>query len=561
MLRSLHITNLAVVEEVALEFGAGLTAITGETGAGKSVLIGALELALGGRANADSVRAGQSVAVIEATFDPPLPREAARVIRGELGLDWDEGKPLTIRREVSAQGRSRCFVADQMVGVGDLARLGDELIDLHGQHEHQSLFRLAAQRAALDAFGGHGKLLEVYRERHERWSALQRRRDELEARARDFERQLDFLNHQIGELEEAAPREGELAGLEGEEARLANAETLATAAREAYAALYEGDGEDGPSAAGLIAAARRALARIVRLDATQEGLEDKAGEIEALIEDLASAVRDYGERCEADPARLESVIGRSEVLRRMLRKHGQETEAGLAARLAELQAERDGIEREQVERGGIDAELAAAEREMKVAGEALSKARAGAAGKFSKDVSKTLTRVGMEKAAFEVQVRPLGECGAEGCDHVEFLLAPNVGEGKKALRETASGGELSRTMLAIKTALAARDGVPTLVFDEVDAGISGETAAQVGGLMEELGAAYQVVCITHHAAIAARAERHISVSKRAEGGRTRTSAEPLGREARLEELARMMGGDGQSAAGKKLAAQLMKAGR
>lgn len=561
MLRSLHINNLAVVEEATLEFGAGLTAITGETGAGKSVLIGALELALGGRGSADSVRAGQKLAVIEAVLDPPLPAEAVRVIHGELGLEWNEREPLVIRREVSAQGRSRCFVAEQMVGVGDLARLGDELIDLHGQHEHQSLFRVAAQRAALDAYGGHEARLQEYRGCYERTRELRKRHMELEARARDFEQQMDFLNHQIGELEEVSPEAGELEGLEAEEARLANAEALSTAAREALALLYEGDGDDGPSAVALLGAAKRALGRIARMDASQEGLEEKAGEIEVLIEDLAAAVRDYGESCEADPARLEEVIGRSEILRRLMRKHGQEDESGLVERLAELRAERDALETEQVERGNIDAELAKAEKATQDAAAALTKARSAAAGKFSKEVSQTLARVGMGKAAFDTALDRLPECGPAGCDHVEFLLAPNVGEGKKPLKEIASGGELSRTMLAIKTVLAARDGVATLVFDEVDAGISGETAAQVGRLMEELGGAYQVICITHHAAIAARAGRHISVSKTSEGGRTRTSAETLGKEARLEELARMMGGDGSSAAGKKLAAQLMKAGQ
>lgn len=561
MLRSLHISNLAVVESAEMEFGPGLTAITGETGAGKSVLIGALELALGGRGSSDSVRAGEKLAVVEARFDPPLPREAVRVIREELGLDWNESDALGIRREVSAQGRSRCFVADQMVGVGDLARLGDELIDLHGQHEHQSLFRLGAQRAALDAYGDHSKLLGDYRGHYERWGELRRRREDLEIRAAEFERQLDFLNHQIGELEEAAPREGELAELEAEEARLANAEALATAAQEVYALLYEGDGGDGPSAAGLVSAAKRALARIARLDASQEALEERAAEIEVLLDDLAATVRDYGERCEADPSRLEHVIARSELLRKLLRKHGQANEAGLEARFVELQAERDALRKEEIERGGIDAELAAAEAAMKTAAEALSNARAAAAGRFSKQVSQMLARVGMEKSAFETVVRSLAEFGADGRDHVEFLLAPNVGEGKKPLKDTASGGELSRTMLSIKTVLAAKDGVPTLVFDEVDAGISGETAAQVGTLMEELAGVYQVVCITHHAAIAARAGLHLSVSKSAEGGRTRTRVERLTREARLEELSRMMGGDGRSEAGKKLAAQLMKTGR
>ena len=561
MLTSLEIENLAIIESAGIELAPGLNAITGETGAGKSILVGALELTLGARATADVVRKGQRIATVEAVFDPPFPAGVGKLLGDELELEWSPKEPLTLRREVSVQGRSRSFIGGQLVNVADLRRLGELLVDLHGQHEHQSLLRLAAQRTALDAFAECEELLANYRQRYEKFTALRRRQAELVEQAQDFEKRLDFLTYQIEEIEEVDPQPGELAELAAEEARLAHAETLAASADRAYSLLYEGVGDEATSALSALREAARALEQIAEFDPGMKELPKRCAEVEALAEDLAFTLRDYAQRCEANPARLEEVIARIESIRRLLRKHALEDDSGLPGILSGLTSEREKMNLDESERGEIDEKLAAARKDVGRWAARLSKARREAAGRLGKTVSRTLGRIGMEKAKFEATVEPIEEPTRDGADRVEFLLAANVGEGKKSLRETVSGGELSRTMLAIKTALAKRDAIPTLIFDEIDAGISGETAARVGALMEELGRSHQVVCITHHASIAARAGHHLSVRKAVRGGRTTMSALDLGRDDRVEELARMMGGDGESAAGKRLARQLLGAGK
>ncbi len=567
MLRRLHIENFAIVERAELRLEDGLNAITGETGAGKSILVGALELALGGRGSSEVIRAGAAVAMIEAEFEPPFRSEVRDLVSEQLGLEWSEGDALTIRREISAKGRSRCFIAGQLVNVGDLASLGALLVDLHGQHEHQSLFHLAAQRASLDASGGYETLLGAYRTAHAEFGRLDRRREELAEAARDFESRLDYLNYQIAELEEIDPKAGELSELEAEEARLANAEALAEAAARAHALLYEGVGEDSASVLSALGEARRALERIAAMDADAAGMTEKCAELEALAEDLAFAARDYGDRCEANPARLEEIIARTEAIRRLARKHaapgdlealGEEPEEGLRRTLTELTAERERMERDDTERREIDANLAEAQAELTKAAATLTTARQGAAEKLARAVRKTLARVAMEKAKFEIAIEPAAGFGADGADRVEFRLAANPGEGTKPLREVASGGELSRTMLAIKAALARRDAIPTLVFDEIDAGISGETSARVGEVMAKLAQSHQIVTITHHAAIAARAGHHISVRKETRRGRTQMTPVALDADARLEELSVLMGGDSAGQAGRDLARQLLE---
>ncbi len=558
MLSKLRVENFALVESVEVAFDAGFNALTGETGSGKSLLIGALEAVFGARIGADAVREGSKVAVIEATIESPFPIGLKELVTDELGLEWDGAEPLTLRREIGSQGRSRCMIAGQLVNVGDLKLAGELLADLHGQHEHQSLFHASAQRAALDAFADHDALLAKYRAKFEAMQSLKKRRDELATEAADFEKRMDFLSFQIGELESANPRGDELDELAAEERRLAHAETLARAANEAYSALYEGERDDSKTVVALLGEISRALMQIAKHDPTREGWVTRLTEIETLTQDLAAELRDYAATCEADPKRLDAVVERSELLRRLIRKHGVNAETELPAFLAGLREERDRMEHDDRERGEIGTKLEKAQADAREAAAKLSKSRATAAKKLSAEVTATLAQVAMEKAEFKIALNPLAELSADGADAVEFLLAANVGEGTHPLRETASGGELSRAMLAIKTALAARDGVPTLVFDEIDAGISGQTAARVGKLMESLARARQVICITHHASIAARAGRHLSVSKSEKDGRTRVTVATLDSESRLGELAGLMGGDSQNAAGRKLAKQLME---
>ncbi len=555
MLKRLAIQNLATIERIEIDFAAGLNALTGETGAGKSILVEGLELALGDRASVESIRAGEKMAVVEAIFAPPLPRSTL-VLARELGLEIENGEPIELRRELAASGRSRCFVNDQLVGVADLKSLGEALVDFHGQHEHQSLFRPDAARIALDDWAGHEELLSNYRAAWDDERHLRRRCVELEDAARDFEKRADWLDFQLEELDKLAPRAGEMAELEQEEKRLAHAEALGRAAGEAYALLYEGADEQA-SALAQIREVRRRVAELAEIETEFAAALAALGDHEGGLEDLAYALRDYRDRIEADPQRLNDVIARLESIRRLARKHGG-GEAELLAAWQTLRAEREQMTRDDAERRQIEAECERAEKKLRKAGEALTAARAAAADRFGRAVESALKQLNMEKARLAVTLEPLGEAGADGADRVEFLLAANPGLPPAPLRRIGSGGEISRVMLAIKSAMAGRDTIPTLVFDEIDAGVSGEAARRVAALLEKLAATHQILCITHLAPIAARAATHVSVRKSIRGKATFTETVPLGGDDRVEELARMMGGDGSARSARDLAKQLMK---
>jgi DNA repair protein RecN (Recombination protein N) len=552
----LSIQNLATIEQLTVAFGPGLQALTGETGAGKSILVEGLGLALGQRASAESIRQGASLAVAEATFLPPFPPALKALIADELGLEFDPDAPLELRREIAASGKNRCLANGQLLGVADLARLGDLMADFHGQHEHQSLLRKGAAREALDAFAAHDGLLEARRAAWEDCTRLRRRREALEAAAHDFDRRADYLNFQLDELDKLAPRLGELAELEQEEHRLARSEEVTQAAAEAYGLLYEGLDDERPALLATLSEARRRLAVLAEVLPEFAGAPDRLDEQKAALEDLAFALRDFAQATPADPERLGAVIERSEALRHLARKHGGSEETLQEAWQA-MRAERDRMSLDQEERLQIDRQLERAEAGLSDADERLSASRRRAAGRFAKSVAGLLDKLGMEKARFEVAIEPLTEPASHGADEIDFLLAANPGLPPAPLRKIGSGGELSRVMLALKSTLAARDHVPTLVFDEIDAGVSGQTAARVGRMLEQLGQSHQILCITHHAPIAARAASQASVRKRAVAGTTYTEVVALEGEGRLEELARMMGGDGQLASARELARALM----
>ncbi|MEN6626464.1 MAG: DNA repair protein RecN [Candidatus Sumerlaeia bacterium] len=555
MLKRLAIQNLATIERIEIDFAAGLNALTGETGAGKSILIEGLELALGDRASAESIRAGEKMAVVEAIFAPPLPKATLALAR-EIGLEIESGEPIEIRRELAASGRNRCFINDQMVAVADLKTIGEALVDFHGQHEHQSLFRPDAARVALDDWAGHEKLLSTYREAYDDERRLQKRRAELEEAARDFDKRVEWLDFQLEELEKISPRLGEIAALEQEERRLAHAEALGRAAGEAYALLYEGADEQA-SALAQLREVRRRVAELAEIETEFAEALARLGDHESGLEDIAYALRDYREKIEADPERLNEVIGRLESIRRLARKHGGD-ETQLLAAWDKLKAEREQMTRDDADRRAIDADLQKAAKKLEQAAGALTAARAAAAERFGKAVESALRQLNMEKARLAVTLEPLPEPAADGADRIEFLLAANPGLPPAPLRKIGSGGEISRVMLAIKSAMAGRDAIPTMVFDEIDAGVSGEAARRVAALLERLADSRQILCITHLAPIAARAASHVSVRKSVRGKATYTEAEPLTNNDRVEELARMMGGDGNAKSARELARQLMK---
>jgi len=548
MLSKLFIRNLATIENMEVSFEKGLNALTGETGAGKSIVVGGLELALGERPGSNVIRSGTNLALAEAHFLPPFPPRVKTILTKELELEYGSGESLVLRRELSRKGKNRCFINDQMVAAGELKRVGELLVDFHGQHEHQSLFHTPAHLAALDAFGGHRDLIDRYSRSYNEVQSLRRRKRELDDAARDFEKRLDYLNYQIEEIENLDPKPGEIAELEQEEKRLAHAETLARAAADAYALLYEGDeGKDRMPVIQLIDQVSRLVDEIAEVEPGFTEPASSLGETRVSLQELAFSLRDYSERTNADPGRLDELIARLESLRHLTRKHGG-TEESLFAALEEMKKDRAKMTRDDAERREIDGKLDRKEKGLEGKAAELSRKRKKAEERFSKKIMSLLEGMAMKKARFTVSMSSLDRPGPEGMDRVEFLLAANPGLPAAPLRKVASGGELSRVMLAIKSMLADRDAIPTMIFDEIDAGISGETCGRVGRVMEKLAASHQLICITHHAPIAARAGTHVSVRKTTRRGRTFTELVPLAGKTRLEELARMLGGKDTAAA-------------
>jgi len=555
MLKTLTLQNLAIIESLVIRFSPGFNVMTGETGAGKSIIVGGLELALGERSSSDIIRAGADFASSEACFDPPLPQGIESLLV-KLELEYSSKDPLVLRREISRSGKSRCFLNEQMIGVGDLKLLGEFLVDIHGQHEHQSLLHAASHRIALDAYAAHDKLLTDYRKAWAEVSDLRRRKKELEQKASDFEKHLDYLNFQIEEIEKLKTQPGEMAALELEEKRLAHAESLSKTAREAFSLLYGEESENQKPLLSQLGDTTRNISDIAEVEPEFAKFISSLGEIRINLEELAFSLRDYADHIQADPRRLDEVISRLESLRRLARKHGG-SEESLFTALNAMRAERDQMTLDDEERGKIGKKLSAQEGKLKNLGERLRQGRTKAADRLKKKILSILHDLAMEKARFDILLEPLEEPCPDGLDRVEFLLAANPGLPSAPLRKVASGGEMSRVMLAIKSVLAERDAIPALVFDEIDLGISGEVCRRVGSVMEKLSQTHQIICITHQPAIAARAESHVSVRKTMRGGKTYTEIVSLEGEERVEELARMMGGRDTSAA-LDLARQLMK---
>jgi DNA repair protein RecN (Recombination protein N) len=536
MLRFLRISRLAVIDSVEVEFDAGFNVLTGETGAGKSILVEAVGLLLGGRASGDLVRTGEESASIEAIF--------------ESGAE-----ELLIRREITAQGRSRAFVNGALATAGALKDLSTRLIELHGQHEHQTLLDPATHLTVLDTFGGLDPLLAPAGAAYDAWRAVETELARVRAAARDRDARLDLITFQLGELDKAAPKPGEDEELAALRQVLASAERVERLCTEGYASLYE---RDDAILAGLGNVWRR-VAELAALDPQfQPYLEARDG-IKSQLEDLAQFLRRYAEGIEASPARLQQIEERLALLERLKRKHGPA--------LADVIARRDALRREfsDLERG--DERIEELERERTTsraaylaAADALSQARRKAAGAFARQLVQMLGELAMERTRFEVRfgAAPLPEVAwsARGTDAAEFFVSPNPGEELRPLARIVSGGELSRVMLAIKTLTATKrfgfsdatdrppsTGAPGLIFDEVDAGIGGRVADVVGRELRTLGSAFQVLCITHLPQIAAYADTHFQIEKTVERGRTHTTVRRLGADGRVGELSRMLGGE------------------
>ncbi|MFZ5723813.1 MAG: DNA repair protein RecN [Pseudomonadota bacterium] len=537
MLSALSISHYAIVDALELEFAGGLTVVTGETGAGKSIMIDALALALGDRADAGAVRPGAERADIVATFDVSR-LAAAREWLAERELDSGDAADCILRRTVGSDGRSRAFINGKPSTLGDLKALGELLIDIHGQHEHQSLLRRDTHRQSLDEYAGLGPqakaVAAAFREYRERRDAL----TALEQAVSDRDARRDLLKFQVEELDRLALKAGEPEALEAEHKRLANIDSLRAATEQAFALVYEH--EDG-AARDRLERARYAL----------EGMEDgelaKASELLASaiihVEEAADALRRYNDRLEADPERLQEIDSRLSSCFQLARKH-RCTANELPALHEKLKADLDALENHDTHRAALERDVDSRRTAFLDLARKLGDARRKAARKLEKDVGEQLALLGMPGGRFQVAFTALGdsEANAAGVDGIEFVVSLNAGQPPKPLAKVASGGELSRISLAIQVICAEKSTIPTLIFDEVDVGIGGATAEVVGKLLRRLGDRGQVLCVTHLAQVAACGHQHLRVEKRSDGKSTASAVVALQKKERVQEIARMAGG-------------------
>ncbi len=550
MISELRVRDLATIADVALELGPGLNVLSGETGAGKSMLVDALVLLLGGRADSGSVRTGTSRAVVEGAFDVEGAASASAL--EILGVELDEGR-LIIRREVSSEGRSRAWINGGPVTITTLATVGALLVDLHGQHEAQSLLAPEAQRDLLDAFadadGDRAAVQEAFANRAAlagQEAALVRRRDEARKRA-------DYLRHVVGEIERAKPREGESERLEQELRKLSQATALSGHAERVVEATGSSDG----GAQDALAAADRAITAIERIDPSVTSWRELLDGAWTSLQELSRLASSYAADVQDDPARLAELERRRDVLFTLFQKYGG-TEAQVLAAAAEAAAELDLLDTAELDLKSLAARRAAADAALTAAASKLTERRTGAADRLARAVTRWLPRLGMPGAQMRVLRTPHETPHATGAEQVTFAVRLNAGMEERPLARVASGGELARIMLALKTVLARHDRIPTLVFDEVDQGIGGEIGSQVGEALAEVATRHQVLVITHLPQVAARATRHLAVSKAPRRGvATRAVALLLG-EDRVLELARMLG-DAESETARKHARAMLAA--
>ena len=549
MLTQLRISNFAIIEALELDLGPGFTVLTGETGAGKSIIIDAVELLLGGRADAAMLRKGADLALIEGVFEV----ESGDLTEVNTMLEEqqlvDDPKIIVLAREIRREGRNLCRINGRVVSLALLRSVGEWLVDVHGQSEHLSLLRVSEHLSLLDRFA-HSHLDE-YSEAYRRISAVRIERDELENAEREFARREDLLRYQIDEIEASRLTVGEVPVLEAERDRLANAEKLAGLALNARGAL-EDTGGDGISAEQKLTEATAALMSLAEIDPAMTGTSQSAQGLTEEIAQLATELRTYLEQVQPDPMRLDEVEARLGLIHDLQRKYGDDVEAILqyAAKASE---ELESITHAEERLEALKAEEAELLIHLAALGGVLSQSRHIAAEELSVGIVDHLAELSMEGAQFAVDIEwkddPNGVLidgeqiafGPHGLDQVEFLVAPNPGEGLKPLVKVASGGETSRLMLGLKSVLASADRRSTLIFDEIDQGIGGRIGTVVGSKLKDLAQSHQVLCVTHLPQLAAHADRHYQVEKQVVHGRTLARVSPLEREARLSELAEMLG--------------------
>jgi DNA repair protein RecN (Recombination protein N) len=548
MLERLTIKNYALIEGLDLEFSGGLNVFTGETGAGKSIIIEALGLALGARVSAEVVRKGAAKATVDAVFSDV---HAA-------GLIEEGNNELILTREVDGSGKSRAFFNGRPVAAGVLADAGRVLVDIHGQYEHQTLLSAQNQLRIVDAYGG---LSELREEAARGYAEVKNTAQELEAArlSGDERRRLEELYaFQVKEIEDAALKPGEDEELDKKLPQVKNAEKLARLTAETRSLLSSGDGS-GEGAIEFLGRAQKELAEIERLSS---GGFARSGEIESVLgalKDLKNDLSSWGESLQADPQELERLIARKDLILKLKKKYGGDV-AGILAYKEKSKTELEKLRHGEESIAVLEKKFAAARSRLENACAGLSAKRKNVVLKLQKSAEKELKELGMPKARFEICIEG-AEPGPAGADKAEFVFSPNVGEDLKPLKEIASGGEMSRTMLALKTALGESSDVPIMVFDEIDSGVSGPMGSVVGRKLAELSRRRQVFCITHLPQIASFADSHFKVEKFERVSRTYVSVQSLGEEARAEEVARMLSGGKVTPSARAHAADLLKSAK
>jgi DNA repair protein RecN (Recombination protein N) len=552
VLTELRIRNFAIIDAVTLPLERGLNVLSGETGAGKSIIVGALGLLLGERGSADLVRPGAERATVEGVFELEG-REDLVALVDERGIEAEEGT-VVLKREIAASGRGRAWINGTPVTATVLADVGRALVNLHGQHEAQTLLDDSSQRHILDAYAGAAPVVAEVGAIHAELASIRRSIDEIARRRAAAEKRADYLRHVAGEIEEAKLVPGEDVALEDEARILENADELRTLAESV--STFLSDDEDG--ALARLAGAHRALGQITRIDANATRLQELYDTGFYALEELARAADEYAGSVELDPERLAEVRARRDLIFRLSKKYGG-TLADVITTGQDARAELDLLDSADFDVAQLRKQADDAAERLAATADRLTQLRTRAAASISDAVSAVLPDLGMEGGRFTVVLVPRDEIGSDGAEDVEFRVALNVGYEPRPLARVASGGELSRVMLALKTVLASVDNVPTLVFDEVDAGIGGRVGLQVGDTMRRVAEEHQVFAISHLPQIAARAHHHIVVAKGAKGGVTTADITVLTPSARVAEIARMLGGDPESDVSRAHARELLDA--
>jgi DNA repair protein RecN (Recombination protein N) len=552
MLLELRVRDLATIADATLEFGEGLNVLSGETGAGKSMLVDALALLLGERADSQLVRPGSNRTIIEGVFEVSRPSIREQV--EELGLDFEDRR-LIVRREIQAGGRSRAWVNGSPTTAQVLSQVGALLVDLHGQHETQSLLRAEAQRDILDAFGHAEVERKVVRQAYDALAELTRAELDLSAKRDEVRRRADYLRHVVKEIDEARIKAGEEEQLQQEARRLGHAgQRLEHAERVAEAI----DGEQGNALAAL-ASADRALTQLEKIDPDVTVWREMLDSAYTNLSELARAAMDYASRIQEDPSRLNEIERRRDLLSRLSQKYGPGLESVLATREQAAQ-ELDLLDTADLDLKTIAAKRVGATGALTAAAQALTQKREEAAGRLARGVNRLLASLGLAGGKLTVLLEPQADPGPTGRESATFLVSLNAGMEPRALARSASGGELSRIMLALKVVLAGHDAIPTLIFDEVDQGIGGEIGNQVAEALAEVAAKHQVLVITHLPQIAARADRHLIVSKETRKGMATSEVNVIHGEDRVNEIARMLG-DAEGEEARKHAQAMLKGGK